>query len=142
MGDIVNFYRFRKKRAKKEALSKAGENRASHGRTKNEKQRDKTESARMDGLSAIKLIRKFNGAKAKVPIVCVTTYAMGGDKEKFLKIGADAYIAKLFRKEQIAAFADSYLAFTHDGTALHTNLSPLRPCQPQDHAQKCLRLFP
>ena len=40
MGDIVNFYRFRKKRAKKEALSKAGENRASHGRTKNEKQRD------------------------------------------------------------------------------------------------------
>ena len=67
---------------------------------------------RMDGLAAIKLIRKLNGGKARVPIICVTAYAMSGDEEKFLKAGADAYIAKPFHREQIAAAADTYLAST------------------------------
>ncbi len=65
---------------------------------------------RMDGLSAIKRIRKLNDEKARVPIICVTAYAMDGDDKKFLKAGADAYIAKPFNKEQITAATATYLA--------------------------------
>ena len=48
MGEIVNFNRFRKKRTKEEAACKTGANRIYHGRTKNQKQRDKSETTRKD----------------------------------------------------------------------------------------------
>ena len=50
----------------------------------------------MDGVSAAKAVRdraRF-GAKADVPIIAMTAYAMPGDKEKFLAQGMDGYVAK------------------------------------------------
>ena len=50
----------------------------------------------MDGIEATKTIRNNSmfGAKAEIPIIAITAYAMDGDKEKFLAAGMDGYIAK------------------------------------------------
>jgi hypothetical protein len=42
MGDVVNLKRFRKKTEREQAAKRAEENRARHGRTKSERQRDET----------------------------------------------------------------------------------------------------
>ena len=50
----------------------------------------------MDGVKATAVIRSDPslGAKSRVPVVAMTAYAMGGDREKFLAAGMDDYIAK------------------------------------------------
>ncbi len=50
----------------------------------------------MDGVLATRMIRSLPEfkAKAKVPIVAVTAFAMTGDKERFLAEGMDAYVSK------------------------------------------------
>ncbi|TAL24947.1 MAG: response regulator [Nitrospirae bacterium] len=47
----------------------------------------------MDGLTALKIIR--NDLKMKgVKIIALTSFAMKGDRERFLKVGFDDYITK------------------------------------------------
>jgi CheY-like chemotaxis protein len=48
---------------------------------------------KMDGLEAIRLIRKTDGLK-DTPIVAVTALAMTGDKERCLRAGATDYLSK------------------------------------------------
>jgi len=48
----------------------------------------------MDGVEATKLIRAGSTAKASIPIIAMTAFAMVGDKEKFLSAGMDDYISK------------------------------------------------
>jgi len=50
----------------------------------------------MDGVEATKAIREQSrfSAKASIPIVAMTAYAMTGDREKFLEAGMNGYIAK------------------------------------------------
>ena len=50
----------------------------------------------MDGLEATARIRgdQTLGEKSHIPIVAMTAYAMSGDREKFLEVGMDDYIAK------------------------------------------------
>ena len=49
----------------------------------------------MDGVEATKHIRNSQaGAKARIPIIALTSYAMSGDREKFLGAGMDAYLGK------------------------------------------------
>jgi PAS domain S-box-containing protein len=49
----------------------------------------------MDGVEATKHIRSSQtGTKARIPIVALTSYAMTGDREKFLAVGMDAYLGK------------------------------------------------
>jgi len=52
----------------------------------------------MDGVQATARIRADQslGARAGVPIIAMTAYAMGGDREKFLAAGMDGYIPKPF----------------------------------------------
>lgn len=45
----------------------------------------------MDGVEAAKIIKSKN---KKVPIIALTSYAMKGDKERFLAAGFDEYISK------------------------------------------------
>jgi CheY-like chemotaxis protein len=49
----------------------------------------------MDGVEVIRTIRGGrSGADPSVPIIALTAYAMKGDRERFLKIGADEYASK------------------------------------------------
>jgi len=54
----------------------------------------------IDGIETMHRIRKIPGYY-KVPIIAITAYAMGGDKERFKSEGFDAYLAKPFYKENL-----------------------------------------
>jgi len=47
----------------------------------------------IDGLEATKRIRA-SGSDGKVPIIAITSFAMAGDREKYLKEGFTGYIEK------------------------------------------------
>ncbi len=47
----------------------------------------------MDGIAALKAIREAEAA-GKIPVIAVTSYAMKGDRERFLSEGFVDYISK------------------------------------------------
>jgi CheY-like chemotaxis protein len=47
----------------------------------------------MDGLEVTRRLRR-NPSFKQTPIICITAYAMMGDKEKVLDAGCDVYLAK------------------------------------------------
>jgi two-component system, sensor histidine kinase and response regulator len=64
----------------------------------------------MDGLEAISLMRAREAAQAAAgqpgrhtPIVAVTANAMPGDKERCLRAGADGYLSKPLRLDDLRA---------------------------------------
>ncbi len=59
----------------------------------------------MDGVQAAQAIRRLElqAGTARVPIVAMTAHAMQGDRERFLAAGMDAFLAKPFEKEDLAA---------------------------------------
>jgi CheY-like chemotaxis protein len=61
----------------------------------------------MDGYETIQVIRK--DISASIPMISVTAQAMQGDKEKCLKAGADAYIAKPVDLDQLVLLLHRYL---------------------------------
>ncbi len=48
----------------------------------------------MDGLTAIKHIREQETGRSRTPIIALTAHAIQGDRERFLREGADGYVAK------------------------------------------------
>lgn len=48
----------------------------------------------MDGVTATKKIREFEGDQAQIPIIAVTANAMKGDREKYLAAGMSDYVSK------------------------------------------------
>ncbi|MEJ7733375.1 MAG: response regulator [Polyangiaceae bacterium] len=53
----------------------------------------------MDGLQAMRAIRKLGGRAARMPIIALTAKAMRDDQERCLQAGANDYIAKPFDVE-------------------------------------------
>ena len=56
----------------------------------------------MDGLSAIKIIRKMSSAHKNLPVIAMTANAVAGDREKFLREGFTGYVAKPMRRADLA----------------------------------------
>lgn len=60
----------------------------------------------MDGFEATGIIRQF---RPLLPIIAVTAYALGGDKEKTLKAGCDDYIAKPVKANVLVEILNRFL---------------------------------
>ena len=63
----------------------------------------------MDGLTAAHLL-KTDAATQGIKIVALTALAMGGDREKILAAGCDAYIAKPLRYKEFLQVVDAMVA--------------------------------
>lgn len=66
----------------------------------------------MDGVSALKLLRSDEAIK-HVPVIALTSYAMKGDRERFIGEGFDDYIAKPINTSEIIAVAEKYIGKSH-----------------------------
>jgi CheY-like chemotaxis protein len=62
----------------------------------------------MDGLAVIQRIRE-NPRLAKLPVVAVTAYAMGGDQEGIFSSGFDGYLSKPVNPSSLAQELDRLL---------------------------------
>ena len=56
----------------------------------------------MDGIAALKAIRE-NEATSNIPVIAITSYAMKGDRERFLSEGFVDYISKPIDNEVFLA---------------------------------------
>lgn len=63
----------------------------------------------MDGFTTTKLI-KTNPLTKDIKIIAVTSFAMIGDKEKILNIGADEYISKPIDTRELPKLVERMLA--------------------------------
>lgn len=61
----------------------------------------------MDGVKATRQIRIREGSSVHTPIIAATAFALSGDKEKFLSLGMDAYIAKPVTMDKLFSVIDS-----------------------------------
>ncbi|MEM1381224.1 MAG: response regulator, partial [Pseudomonadota bacterium] len=55
----------------------------------------------MDGVEATRRIRALSGPKASIPIVAVTADAFAAAREELLEAGADDYLAKPIKPEDL-----------------------------------------
>lgn len=68
----------------------------------------------LDGISAMRMLRS-DAATAAIRIVALTAMAMRGDRERLLKEGFDAYIAKPLRYHTFVETIDELLASPESG---------------------------
>ncbi|MDO8281818.1 MAG: response regulator [Thermodesulfovibrionia bacterium] len=61
----------------------------------------------MDGIEAAKIL-KSEAETAGIPVIAVTSYAMKGDREKFLATGINDYIAKPIDVNEVISIIDKY----------------------------------
>ena len=62
----------------------------------------------LSGNEALKIL-KADPATAEIPVIALTSYAMSGDKEKFLEEGFDSYIAKPVEQKKLLAAIEALL---------------------------------
>lgn len=62
----------------------------------------------MDGTALAKVIKEIQGYSL-IPIVAVTGYAMGNDKNNLLNDGMTDYLAKPFRRDELITILNKYL---------------------------------
>ena len=63
----------------------------------------------LDGNDVIKRVKNDPDLKS-IPILVVTAYALKGDKEKYLSMGANGYLAKPVDKKDILKMAQELLS--------------------------------
>lgn len=78
---------------------------------------------KMDGWAMLRAVKK-NPARARVPIIAVTAYAMDNDRAEILAAGFDGYISKPF---DIFTLADTIKDFVTIYQARHTAVEDVSP---------------
>lgn len=63
----------------------------------------------MDGIEATERIRKREGALKHTPIIALTAFALHGDRERFLELGMDEYMAKPVRMDELSLMIDKVI---------------------------------
>ena len=63
----------------------------------------------MDGLSAMDLLKEDEATKG-IPVIALTSYAMKGDKERFLEHGFACYLSKPVSKDALIDAVKKVLA--------------------------------
>jgi signal transduction histidine kinase/CheY-like chemotaxis protein len=78
------------------------------------------EMPEMDGLQATKVIRgKEQDSGRRIPIVAMTAHALKGDRERFLDIGMDGYLAKPIEVAQLYETVEAVAPATNQPSAGH-----------------------
>ncbi len=77
----------------------------------------------MDGYEALRRIRALPGG-SRIPILTLTAYAMRGDRERFLAIGADDYLSKPFDPQELIKRVRSLANQEIGGTTLVNRQDP------------------
>jgi PAS domain S-box-containing protein len=62
----------------------------------------------INGIETAQKIRKISGYK-HIPVIALTSYAMKGDKEEFLKSGMDGYISKPFKSAEMIEIIEKFI---------------------------------
>jgi CheY-like chemotaxis protein len=62
----------------------------------------------LSGEDVIKKVKKDYKLE-KIPVVVVTAYALKGDREKYLGLGADEYVPKPVTKSTLLGIVDKYM---------------------------------
>jgi PAS domain S-box-containing protein len=70
----------------------------------------------VDGLSTIARIREIEAGASATPIIVLTAHALQGDRERFLALGADGYVAKPIRFEELKSAIDAAVKSNKHGT--------------------------
>lgn len=66
---------------------------------------------KMSGVETFKRLRKIN--RITTPIVALTANAITGEKEKYLEIGFDDYLAKPINKEELDKIVKKYYKYVN-----------------------------
>ncbi len=61
----------------------------------------------IDGIEAFKILQTEQLTR-NIPIIALTSYAMSGDREKFLSLGFRDYVAKPISINKLLGLVDSY----------------------------------
>ena len=79
---------------------------------------------KIDGISATKMIRERERHTGKhIPIIALTAHAIGGDKERFIHSGMDAYVAKSLSSSQLYSIIEGCVL----GRSSESFLEPVFP---------------
>lgn len=62
----------------------------------------------MDGYTATRLLKQEHGCT--IPIIALTAHAMKGDREKCITAGADDYMAKPIKRDELLALLERWLS--------------------------------
>lgn len=100
----------------------------------------------MDGIEATNRIREIENKSSKkhTPVIALTSYALQGDREKFLSLGMDEYVSKPIKMDELYSVIDKIMyqskdiidevevKITDDGVLVYSENSkekPINDCQ-------------
>jgi CheY-like chemotaxis protein/HPt (histidine-containing phosphotransfer) domain-containing protein len=60
----------------------------------------------MDGVEALENIRSYEHERGHIPVIALTAFALLGDRDKFISLGMDEYIAKPVKIDELLMIMD------------------------------------